>query len=65
MCNKDGIIFSVGGISKICVKVVVTNDAQAEALEKFIQATAIGRARMLVEAEAQSRRESVIVMDGE
>ncbi len=64
MC-KDGIIDKTGPIYFIQVKVVVSSDAQAQALEKFIQATAIGRARMLVEAEAQARRESVIIMDGE
>lgn len=65
MCNKDGVVSLFGSVTKICVKVVTTNDAQARALEKFIQATPVGRTRMLVEAEAQSRRESVIVMDGE
>lgn len=63
--SKDGIISTVGPIYTIQVEVIVSSDAQIEALEKFIQATPIGRGRMLAQAEAQSKRESVIVMDGE
>lgn len=65
MCNKDGIIGRTGPIYTIRVEVVVSSDAQEQALEKFVQATPVGRGRMLLEAEAQSRRESVIIMDGE
>lgn len=64
MC-KDGVIAQTGPIFTIRVEVVVRSDAQEQALEKFLQASSVGRARMLVQAEAQSRRESVIITDGE
>jgi len=43
----------------------ITDDEQAQAFDKFMQSTPSGRAKMLVEAELHSIRESGIFLESE